>query len=136
MNGVGKSHVTVDASKLEISVLTLLDEFSADTYKAVAVAIKETGDEVVRLLKQAGDFKGKKYRNSWTNTFEQRRLSATSIVHNKKHYRITHLLEFGHAKQNGGRVRAFPHIEPINEMTGKMFEEKLEQLLGGGAPRL
>jgi hypothetical protein len=131
MNGVGKSHVNVKADKLEISVLTVLEEFQQDAYKAVAVAIKETGDEVVRMLKSAGDFKGKKYRNSWTNTFEQRRLSATSIVHNKKHYRLTHLLEFGHAKQNGGRTRAFPHIEPINEMTGRLFEQKLKDLIGG-----
>lgn len=130
-HGIGKSHLKCDAGKFELAVTTILDDFETDCYQAVYLAIKETAEEVVQMLKTAGDFRGNKYRKSWKAEVTQRRLYTSAVVHNVKHYRLTHLLEFGHAKQNGGRVRAFPHIEPINEKTGEMFEDKLTQLIGG-----
>lgn len=130
-HGIGKSHLKCDAGKFDLAVTTILDEFETDCYQAVYLAIKETAEEVVQMLKSAGDFRGNKYRKSWKAEVTQRRLYTSAVVHNVKHYRLTHLLEFGHAKQNGGRVRAFPHIEPINEKTAEMFEDKLTQMIGG-----
>lgn len=130
-HGIGKSHLKCDAGKFELAVTTILDDFETDCYQAVYLAIKETAEEVVQMLKNAGDFRGNKYRKSWKAEVTQRRLYTSAVVHNVKHYRLTHLLEFGHAKQNGGRVRAFPHIEPINAKTGEMFEDKLTQMIGG-----
>lgn len=130
-HGIGKSHLKCDAGKFDLAVTTILDDFETDCYQAVYLAIKETAEEVVQMLKSAGDFRGNKYRKSWKAEVTQRRLYTSAVVHNVKHYRLTHLLEFGHAKQNGGRVRAFPHIEPINEKTGEMFEDKLTQMIGG-----
>lgn len=130
-HGIGSTRAKVNAGKFETAVTTILDEFETDCYQAVYLAIKETAEEVVQMLKSAGDFRGNKYRKSWKAEVTQRRLYTTAVVHNVKYYRLTHLLEFGHAKQNGGRVRAFPHIEPINEKTAEMFEDKLTQLIGG-----
>lgn len=130
-HGIGKSHLKCDAGKFDLAVTTILDDFETDCYQAVYLSIKETAEEVVQMLKTAGDFRGNKYRKSWKAEVTQRRLYTSAVVHNVKHYRLTHLLEFGHAKQNGGRVRAFPHIEPINEKTAEMFEDKLTQLIGG-----
>lgn len=133
--GVGKSYLTCKSGKFELAVNHILDEFETDVYQATYLAIKETADEVVSLLKKAGEFNGTKYRKSWKADIIQRRLYTSAIIHNVKHYRLTHLLEFGHAKINGGRVQAFPHIAPINEKTGEMFEEKFEDLIGGGVKR-
>lgn len=130
-HGIGSTRTKVNAGKFETAVTTILDDFETDCYQAVYLAIKETAEEVVQMLKSAGDFRGNKYRKSWKADVTQRRLYTSAVVHNVKHYRLTHLLEFGHAKQNGGRVRAFPHIEPINEKTGEMFEDKLRQMIGG-----
>lgn len=125
-------HVTCDAEKFSTTAHQMLEEFEGNCNTAVREAIVETADKIVEILKSAGDFGGTKYRRSWKSKIVQTRMSTQAIVHNAKHYRLTHLLEFGHAKQNGGRTRAFPHIEPINERSRDLFEEKLTDLIGGG----
>lgn len=57
---------------------------------------------------------------------------STYIVHNKEHYRLTHLLEYGHAKKDGtGKVKAQPHIEPARDDEEKKFLEDLESVVSG-----
>lgn len=46
-------------------------------------------------------------------------------------YRLTHLLEFGHAKRGGGRVEAFPHIRYGEELAIKRMEELTEEAVKG-----
>jgi hypothetical protein len=62
--------------------------------------------------------------------------SNTYIVYNKKHYRLTHLLEFGHVVKNGtkrvvGKAGAIEHIKPMEEWVQNQLPKLLEQKLGG-----
>ena len=52
-------------------------------------------------------------------------------VHNKKHYQLTHLLQNGHASRNGGRVKAYPHIDSAEEKAEKAATDYIEDKLGG-----
>ena len=48
------------------------------------------------------------------------------IVYNKKHYRLTHLLEYGHAIARGtGRTPAKPHIKAVDEMVQSDFVNRV-----------
>lgn len=119
----------IHADQFRDAMNGILKEYSAEVGEKVATAIAETAEEASDELHTAGSFNGKKYRASWTYEVKKTALSADAVVFNKKHYRLTHLLEFGHAKQNGGRTRAFTHIAPINDKTGEKVLQKLERML-------
>lgn len=119
----------IKPEQLANTVNKLLQEYGDEVYKAVGEAVQEVADEATNELHTAGSFNGTKYRASWTNEVKKTATSADATVFNRRHYRLAHLLEFGHAKQNGGRTREFPHIAPINDKVEENFERKLRTLL-------
>lgn len=125
--------VSINNFASEVTKITreYLDEVEDNTSKAIMETAFDARDE----LKVAGAFKDgkkRKYRRGWTITFEQSRTAIEAIVHNTD-YQLTHLLEFGHQLVKGGRhvgdVRAFPHIEEVNEEAQRMLEERIEKAL-------
>lgn len=120
----------IDAADLAKSVKGLLDKFGKSAENVLAEAVVDTAKVLVKELKKGGDFGGTgEYNSTWTYKMESKRLYATARVYNKDNYRLTHLLEFGHAKQNGGRTKAFPHIAPANDRVEEIFVEKFTDAL-------
>jgi hypothetical protein len=52
-------------------------------------------------------------------------------VYSPNRYMLAHLLEKGHAKRGGGRVRAIPHIAPAEEAGIEMLEGLIEKAVRG-----
>ena len=63
-------------------------------------------------------------------TIKDSPLSKKSVVYaDKPYYRLTHLLEHGHAKLNGGRTRAFAHWEPAEQKAIDDFVKELREAI-------
>lgn len=124
--------MSIGSGDFSRAVSEMLSDWDEDVMEAVNAAAKETADESANALHSAGEFGGTgRYRKGWTVTAKRRnRRDTEQIVHNKTEYQLTHLLEFGHAKQNGGRTKAFPHIGKIADKVPEIFEAKLRDMIG------
>lgn len=115
------------------SILTAYGESLREKVKA---DIDETADELVESLKQdspdSGEAHKKKYRQGWTKRTEyEDDLQKRVRVYNKTAYQLTHLLEHGHSKVNGGRVEAKPHIAPAEEKAEQRLLNRIEEDVKG-----
>ncbi len=98
------------------------------TNDVVNNAVNKVAKETVNDLKSSSPRKSGKYAGGWKNQDGQTATrSKSSVIYNEKHYRLTHLLEFGHAKVNGGRVAAKPHIAAVKQKAIKSFEDELRR---------
>ena len=90
--------------------------------------IRITGGEVTSQGGcDAAGIGGRKYRKSFKDTVTKDTAWITTVeIHSPKHYRLTHLLEFGHVVKVKGKVvgaaRAYPHLATA--------ETEAEELLG------
>lgn len=122
---------TIDAADLQKVVNEYLDEYGDEVIAANETAIRDVAKQVTKELKKAGQFKGSgEYRKSITYQIKETRISVEAVIGSKKLAGLTHLLEFGHAKQNGGRTTAFNFVAPINDTVGDKYTKEMEGLLG------
>lgn len=115
----------------------ILQEYGDEAQKVITDVVEETAKKATAELRKTstGEFENRTgdYRRSWTKSITKTNISVKAVVFNKDHYRLTHLLEFGHALKRGGRtygqVKAFPHIEGVNNMCANLVETELKKRL-------
>ncbi|MGE1044117.1 HK97 gp10 family phage protein [Bacillus wiedmannii] len=82
-------------------------------------------DELQEKSPKSDSKGGRKYAKGWRKKKE----GNAFIVHNALKPQLTHLLEKGHAKVNGGRVPAIVHIAPAEEKAENDFLERVERAI-------
>ena len=115
-------NVSIDG--LADAVMQELEEYNKLSAETVKKAVDKAGKTVRDQIKGSAPVRTGKYARSWTSRKTKETATALQVtVYSPSHYMLAHLLEHGHAKRNGGRVRAIPHIAPA-EAAG---EEQLTQ---------
>lgn len=125
----------VKVDGLADAIIKEMEKMKDVTVDALEEAVKETSTEALKDLKLANPAGSGKYgswaayNKGWKMQYSKKSnaLQKSAVIYNATHYRLTHLLENGHAKQNGGRTRSFPHILPVAEKCEKLIEEKLKK---------
>jgi len=124
----------INIDQLAAEIAKGLAEYSQDVVEKVNVSSEKVGKAAVKRLKQTSPKRYGKYAKSWAMKTERGVGQAHKrIIHVKApHYRLTHLLEHGHAKVGGGRVEGKPHIRPAEEQVMKEFVAEVEEAIKRG----
>lgn len=110
-----------------------LDEYRDLTTLQVKKAVKDAGNTVKKQISATAPVKSGRYAKSWrTKTTAETSTKLEVTVHSPSRYMLAHLLEHGHAKRNGGRVRAIPHIAPAEEAGEEKLIQDIERALKSG----
>lgn len=100
----------------------------------VSEAIERKVDEVAASVQEAATAAAPKNTGKYAKGFKVTKIGTRRVVWNKKDSRRVHLLEFGHAKRGGGRVRAFPHLRPAYDRHAAKLPDDIKRIIknGGG----
>lgn len=103
----------IPLQKLEIEISSNLSEYSDEVSESIKKEVKKVAKEAVQTLKSTSPRDTGEYARGWSSKVEFESNEDIRVrIYNKKKPEITHLLENGHAKVNGGRVEGRPHIRP------------------------
>lgn len=125
----------VSLDSLDEEIKKALEDYNVEVVRVTNESIKETAKEAAKMLKNGGPYKNRTgaYAKDWTAGQREKTKSVIQVqgytVYNKKHSQLTHLLEHGHQSRNGGRVKEFAHIAPVNDQMGEMVANKIESKL-------
>jgi len=118
-----------NSNKIEVSELTneivkSLQTYTTEIEKKVETYKSEAAADLVKHLRRTSPKRFGAYSKGWVRV----RQGKGWIVRNRV-YQLTHLLENGHAKRNGGRVRAQPHIKPGEDRMIETYVQKIERAI-------
>lgn len=121
---------TIPVDQLASEVMKGLEEYAELATEVVKKEVQETGKAVKKQIESTAPRKSGRYAKSWAVKKTAETSNSLEVtVHSRNRYMLTHLLENGHAKRGGGRVRAIPHIAPAEEMGAKELEDRIERAL-------
>ena len=122
----------ISVNDLTNAIVKELQEYSQDITDGVKDVVKQVGKECANEIRQNSPKRTGKYKKGWGSqiAFENRE-DIRVIVRNKTSYQLTHLLENGHAKVNGGRVEGKPHIGPAEQNAEKKLLNKVKVVVKG-----
>ncbi len=131
--------IVVDPEYVAKAVTMYLSQFQTGVGMAMKDIIKKAAEETVSELREESPRRkgrtGGAYAKSWRSKVISENSQSISIkIYNKKHYRLTHLLEYGHRSRNGSFTPAKPHIEQAEGFAADAVIQEIEELDWGNLP--
>ena len=123
----------IPISELANEVMKGLKEYADLATEDLKKDVEKAGKKVKEQIESTAPKDTGKYAKSWA--VKKTRETSDSIelvVHSKTRYPLTHLLEFGHAKRNGGRVAARPHLAAAEQAGIEQLTRDIERDLQKG----
>lgn len=125
---------TVTISTLDRAITGALEEYNADVQSKIRTLVDNAMRKLVKLTKataprDTGEYV--KHITSKTTSDTPTNYAKTWYVRGKRAY-ITHLLNFGHAKANGGRVEGTHFLDFAKKQVVEEYLDAVKEALSGG----
>lgn len=123
---------SISADKLAREIMRQMEEYTEEVKETTADVAMNVSEKAVKKLRENSpkSKNGGTYAKNWTRTTDK---YGITVYNKSPTYRIAHLLEKGHQLKRGGRkigeVRAYPHIEEVEQECIKEYAEELERRL-------
>lgn len=123
----------IKASDLQAAVSQILKDFADDVTRITKKDVDEVTTAALKEVKSHAPVKTGKYKRSLkTKTAYESTTEKRNVIYSNGQSGLTHLLENGHAKQNGGRTRAFPHFKYGQDLIDEQLLKKIKDDIQGG----
>lgn len=126
--------MSIKADGLAAAVARELAEYRQEVTDGIKADVKQTAKECAAETKKAAGaaFKGTgRYAKGWAaKTAFESESDIRMTVYNKTAPQLTHLLEHGHAKADGGRVEGREHIRPAEEEAAEKLGKRVKVTVG------
>ncbi len=119
--------MNIGVNQFADAITEALKDFSENVSKALEEEKEEVAREAFKKVKAEAPTRTKAYKKAIAITKDE--FGNWHIYVKKPHYRLTHLLENGHAKRTGGRTKAMPHWGPADEIV-QTLPERFQRRLG------
>lgn len=120
---------TIELSSFSSEIQKILKEYGEDVQKIADEEVVEVSKEAVKKLKKESPKDSGEYAKGWKMKKEETRFGVETTAYNSTHGWLVHLLEHGHAKKNGGRTEAKPHVGPVQNWAEKEILKRLKEKL-------
>jgi len=121
---------TVSIDQMADAIMEGLTEYADLAADEMKKAVKKSAKTVKDQINSSAPVRTGKYAKSWaTKTTKETSNALEVTVYSPSRYMLAHLLENGHAKRGGGRVRAIPHIAPAEQAGIEQLESEIERAL-------
>lgn len=114
---------SIDSLAAEIS--KALQTYTSEVTEGLEEAKTKVSKNAVKQLKSTSPKNTGKYAKGW----RVKKVGTAQVIYNATRGSLTHLLEKGHAKVNGGRVSGKPHIRPAEQVAIKEYISEVEKVI-------
>lgn len=124
--------MAIKIDDLADAVIKELSEYKQSVVDGVKADIKAVAKETQKEIQQNSPVLTGDYKKGWKNkVLYEGEDDIRVTVYNKTDYQLTHLLEYGHAKRNGGRVAGTLHIRPAEQHAEEKLLKKVKVVVKG-----
>lgn len=98
---MARAHRMVGAMNFHDECKKLLREYEMDAIPVINDCVKDAADYAVKLIRRDSKKRTGLYAKDWTKKMVRTAgFGASYVIHNRKHYRVAHLLEKDHTFSN------------------------------------